>query len=170
MTFSQLTISSAGPRIRTFATFPAAVQAILINQKEEVLLLNSSTRKQGWQLVSGALEAGETVLDGTLREVHEELGIDVRVRPLGTVHVETFRFDENIPFMLSVYSLFSYEGGNIIPSDDMAGSDTHWWSLKELEQSNVEFHATVKPWLLERAVESYRTWITAPTPPIQPPL
>ncbi len=47
---------------------------IIINQTEQVMLLSSPTRKQGWQLVSGALEAGETLLAGTLREVYEELG------------------------------------------------------------------------------------------------
>ncbi|MEM8862861.1 MAG: NUDIX hydrolase [Chloroflexota bacterium] len=164
----QPAISSAGPRIRTFATFPAAVQAILINRNEEILLLSSPTRKQGWQLVSGALEAGETVSDGTLREVYEELGADVQVRPIGTVHAETFQFDENIPFMLSVYTLFAYEGGKILPTDDMAGSEAHWFSLTDLDQPSLKFHATAKPWMLKRAIDLFRLWGSDPIPPLKP--
>ena len=60
---------------RPFTTTPIALQAILINEQEQILLLNSPTRRQGWQTVSGALEAGETVQAGTLREVAEELGL-----------------------------------------------------------------------------------------------
>ena len=170
MTSSQPTIASTGPRVRTFVTSPVAVQAILINQAEEILLLNSPSRKQGWQLVSGALEANETVLDGTIREIHEELGAGVHIRPLGTVHVETFRFDKNIPFMLSIYTLFAFDKGVIVPSDDMAGSEIRWWTLADLDQSGAQFHATAKLWMFNRAVDLYRLWIDSPPAPLQPNL
>ncbi|HET9907111.1 MAG TPA: NUDIX hydrolase [Anaerolineales bacterium] len=108
-----------------------AIQAIIINQDQQVLLLSSPTRKQGWQVVSGALKAGETLLAGTLREVYEELGKNIQVRPLGTVHIETFHYDEQVRFMVSSYYLFAYQGGRIIPGDDMKGSKHRWWSMKK---------------------------------------
>lgn len=39
-------ITSAGPRFRQFATFAVAVQAIIVNPAEEVLLLSNSKRNQ----------------------------------------------------------------------------------------------------------------------------
>jgi len=151
-------ITSAGPRFRRFAAFPVAVQAIILNEREEILLMNSPTRNQGWQVVSGALEAGESVLDGTLREVREELGPAIQVRPLGTVHAGTFRYDSEVPHMLEVYTLFSYQGGEAVPGDDMRGSEVRWWQVSELANAGVPVHATVKIWMLERAVQLFRIW------------
>jgi hypothetical protein len=74
MATSRPYVTSEGPRFRRFAAFPVAVQAILVNSDERFLLLFNPVGDQGWQVVSGALEAGETLLEGTLREVREELG------------------------------------------------------------------------------------------------
>jgi ADP-ribose pyrophosphatase YjhB (NUDIX family) len=108
--------------------------------------------------VSGALEAGETVLEGTLREAREELG-NIRVRPLGTIHVQTFHYDENVHYMIAIYYLLAYEGGEVQPGDDMQGSQYRWWSLAELNDEKVNI--VVPPgqkWILERAIELYRLW------------
>ena len=114
---SQPFVTAAGPRHRKFTTSAIAVQAVVVNKNEQILLLAKSGDEQIWQIVSGGLEAGETLLDGTLREVGEELGEDIQVRPLGLVHAETFHFDENVPFMLGTYYLFAYQGGDVIPGE-----------------------------------------------------
>ena len=59
---NQPLITAVGSRQRQIVTSAVAVQAILINQNEETLLLRSPRRNRGWQLVSGALEANETLL------------------------------------------------------------------------------------------------------------
>ena len=146
---------------RRFACSAVALQAIVVNPEERTLLLSSPIRhpEGAWQVVSGALEAGETVLAGTLREAHEELGSDIRVRPLGTVHVQTFHYDENVQYMIAIYYLLAYEGGEVHPGDDMQGSQYRWWSLAELEDENVKI--VVPPdqtWILKRAIELYRLW------------
>jgi 8-oxo-dGTP diphosphatase len=131
----------------------------MVNDREEVLLHSHPKRQGGWEMVNGALEAGETLLEGALRETREEVGAGVRVRPLGTVHVSSFHYDESVEYMLSVSYLMAYEGGEIEPGSDMAGSAYRWWSLAELEEGAVRL--IVPPgqkWLLERAVELYRLW------------
>ena len=170
MSIEQPHVTSAGPRQRRFAASAVAVQAIVVNHAQEVLLLSSPSRNQGWQLVSGALEAGETLLDGAVRELREELGNEIQARPLGTVHAQTFHYDEQVPYMLGVYYLFAYQGGEVIPGDDMAGSEFRWWSLADLEDETAVFHASVMPWMLRRAVELYGLWHSRPQPPLQPPL
>jgi ADP-ribose pyrophosphatase YjhB (NUDIX family) len=167
MTTSQPFVISAGPKRRQFATSAVAIQAIIVNQAEQVILLSSPTRKQGWQVVSGALEAGETLLDGTLREVYEELGPNIQVRPLGTVHAETFHYDERVQYMLSTYYLFAYQGGDILPGDDMLGSEYRWWALPELEEEGLIFHASAKLWVLKRAIALYRLWSQEGELPLQ---
>ena len=153
---------------RRFATTPVAVQAIIVNPERQILLLNSPTRQQGWQVISGALEAKEPLLDGTLREVAEEIGTAVAVRPLGLVHAETFSYDDQVPFMLSTYYLFAYEGGQIVPGDDMIGSDFRWWHLTDLQATDLHLHASTKLWLLERALTLFELWRDEAQRPLQP--
>lgn len=154
---------------RPFATSPVAVQAIIVSAEERVLLLNQPQRRQGWQVVSGALEAGETVLAGVQREIREEIGVDAAVRPLGIVHVETFHYDARVKFMIGIYYLLAYEGGPVVPGDDMKGSEYRWWRLDELFERPLEFHASAKPWMLRRAVELFRLW-NGTLVPLQPDL
>jgi len=146
---------------RRFACSAVAVQAVVVSPQETTLLLSSPVRNPGgvWQVVSGALEAGETVLEGTLREAREELGPKIRLRPLGTIHVQTFHYDENIQYMIAIYYLLAYEGGEVLPGDDMQGSQYRWLSLSELDDENVKI--VVPPgqtWILKRAIELYRLW------------
>ena len=146
---------------RRFACSAVALQAVVVSPEEKILLLSSPSRNPegAWQVVSGALEAGETVLDGTLREAHEELGSEIRVRPLGTIHVQTFHYDENVQYMIAIYYLLAYEGGEVSPGDDMQGSQYRWWSVEELEHEKVSI--AVPPgetWILQRAIELDRVW------------
>ena len=78
---------------RRFACAPVAVLALIMNKQEEILLLSHPRREGAWEVVNGALEAGESVLDAALRETREEAGPAVKVRPLGSVHVTAFHYD-----------------------------------------------------------------------------
>ena len=69
--------------------------------------------------------------------------------------------------MISSNYLFAYQGGDIVPGDDMVGSEVRWWSLAELEDASVRFHASTRLWLLQRAVELYRLWHDQPDVPLQ---
>ncbi len=164
-------------RGRPFATAAIALQAVIINEKEQFLLL-SSPRRNGeneWQTVSGGLEAGETVLDGILREVREEAG-PIAVRPLTVLHSQTFHYDANVRFMVGINYLLRYEGGDVVPGDDMTGSTFRWWGLDALETAvancSITLHKSTRLWQLQRAVQLYRlledAWVE--TAVLQPPL
>ena len=148
-------------RGRPFATSAVALQAIIINADEKILLLSSLRRngKNEWQTVSGGLDAGETVLDGVLREVQEEVG-SIQVRPLTVLHSQTFHYDANVRYMIGIYYLLRYEGGEVVPGDDMADSQFCWWGLAELETAvanrTVTFHPSTHLWMMQRAVKLFR--------------
>jgi ADP-ribose pyrophosphatase YjhB (NUDIX family) len=150
-------VTDAGGR-RRFACAPVAVQGIIVNEAEQVLLLSHPERNGIWEVVSGAWEAGETLLAGVLREVNEEVGSSVRVRPLGTVHVQSFHYDASVRYMIGLFYLLAYEGGQVRPGDDMLGSRYRWWSLEELMDPSVKIFVPQK-WVLRRAVELYRLWV-----------
>src|SRR5262252_3425838 len=96
-----------------FACSAVAVQAIIVNADERVLLLSSPTknRPDEWQVISGGLEAAETVLAGVLREGREEAGPHLQVRPLGVVHAQTFHFDHHVPY---TYCISSHNSARVL--------------------------------------------------------
>jgi ADP-ribose pyrophosphatase YjhB (NUDIX family) len=143
---------------RTFACFPVAVLAIIIAPDERVLLLNHPAHPGEWEVVSGALEDGETISEGLLREVREELGPGIDVQPLATVHAATFRYDENVTHMISLAFVLAYRGGEIQPGDDMRGSAFRWWTAAELMAPDVKLAVPQnEKWILLRAIELFRS-------------
>lgn len=145
---------------RQFACSPAAVLGIIVNEREQILLLAHPDLGGGWQVVNGAMEAGETVLNAALREITEEAGSEIQVHPLGTVHISTFHYDQKVRYMLSIAYLFTYQGGDVQPGDDMQGSEYRWMSLEEINQDQIKL--IIPPgekWVLARAVELYRLWL-----------
>ena len=106
------------------------------------------------------LEAGETLIDGLIREVAEEAGPAVQLRVLGTVHASTWRYDDRIPHMISTFFVASYLGGEVIPGDDMAGSNVRWVTLDELKRLAAAGTAMIpnELWLFDRALQCFDLW------------
>jgi 8-oxo-dGTP pyrophosphatase MutT (NUDIX family) len=154
---------------RKFACSAGGVLAFIVDEQERLLLLSTPKRAGKWEVVNGALDAEETVLDAVLREVHEEAGEQIRVRPLGTLHTYTFRYDDNVQYMISVAYLLAYEGGEVIPGDDMAGSKYGWFTADEIDSGAVQIIVPqAQMWLFRRAVEMYRWLKDKPPVELQP--
>jgi 8-oxo-dGTP pyrophosphatase MutT (NUDIX family) len=156
---------------RSFATFPAAVVVPIVNRRAELLLLESPRRPGWWEPVTGAVDNGETLLEAALREVREEAGPDLQVRPLGVVHASTFAYDVPIQRMISVVYLMAHQGGAAVPGDDMLGSRVRWATLDVIESDDLRLVPPLdQPWLRQRTVELYRLWESEPAVLLQGPL
>ncbi len=153
---------------RQFETHPAAVVVPIVTRREELLLLESPRRPGWWEPVNGAVDARETLLDAALREVREEVGPDLRVRPLGVVHASTFAYDAQVTHMISVTYLMAYEGGVPQPDDDMRGSRLQWATLDEIEAQALRMVPPLdQAWLRRRTLELFRLWKSAGDVPLQ---
>jgi GrpB-like predicted nucleotidyltransferase (UPF0157 family)/ADP-ribose pyrophosphatase YjhB (NUDIX family) len=153
---------------RSFATFPAAVVVSIVNWREELLLLESQRRPGLWEPVSGAVEHDETLLEAALREVREEAGPDLRVRPLGVVHASTFAYDPRVPRMISVVYLMAHDGGAVVPGDDMRGSGVRWATISVIESDGLRLLPPLdQAWLRGRIVELFRLWKRRPAVELQ---
>ena len=142
---------------REFACFPVALVAYVINENKEFLFL-SREGEDSWEIPSGAMEAGENTVDGILRELNEELGDAIRIKPMGVVYAHTFPFDEKVKEMISIGFLLQYLGGEINPSDDMKGAAYKWMNLEEISlEKNISVPRN-KGILFDRATELFNLW------------
>jgi 8-oxo-dGTP pyrophosphatase MutT (NUDIX family) len=161
----QTVVASSG---RPFATFPAAVVVPIVNRREELLLFESPRRLGSWEPVNGAVDGGETLLEAALREVREEAGPDLRVRPLGVVHASTFAYDASVRCMISVVYLMAHAGGAAVPGDDMRGSRVRWATLSAIESDGLRLLPPLdQVWLRQRTIELFRLWEPEPPVPLQ---
>jgi ADP-ribose pyrophosphatase YjhB (NUDIX family) len=117
------------------------------------------------------VDDGETLLEAALREVREEAGPDLRVRPLGVVHASTFAFDARVQRMISVLYLMAHEGGTALPGDDMRGSRVRWATLSDIESDGLRLLPPLdQAWLRRRTVDLFQLWEPEPAVPLQEPL
>jgi 8-oxo-dGTP pyrophosphatase MutT (NUDIX family) len=156
---------------RSFATFPAAVVVPIVNRREELLLLKSPRRPGLWEPVNGAVDDGESLLEAALREVREEAGRELRVRPLGVVHASSFAYDARVQRMISVVYLMAHEGGAAVPGGDMRASRVRWATLSAIESDGLGLLPPLdQAWLRRRTVELFRLWEPESAAPLQGPL
>jgi len=122
----------------------------VLNDNKEFLLFSQGQNK--WEVIAGGLEADETILEGAKRELQEEAGKDILARPIGVVHTQTFRYDDILTNMISVYYVMHYEKGKIVPGDDVKNATFEWWSLEEIRTSISQITIPKEQlWVFERA-------------------
>ena len=120
---------------RTPGRIVLGVAAVIWNARGDVLLIRRAKepRKGQWSLPGGKLEFGETLIEGVLREVREETGLEVEI--LGLVDVaETIR-DASVGAADDHFVLIDY-GARVISGTAQAASDAaeaRWFALDELD-------------------------------------
>lgn len=91
-----------------------------------------------FDLPGGRIENGETVEEGFLRDVREEIGEAVQFTQGEIVHAEQMEYIDTAVY--AVFSLGYYQGGEITLSEEH--SEYHWLTAEE-----VADHKEIKPWL-----------------------
>ena len=108
------------------------VAAAIINSKGEVLLARRPPHAhQGglWEFPGGKIENGEDVQQALVRELHEELGIDVdNCRPLIRVH---HRYPDK-SVLLDIWRVNRFHG----EAQGREGQPVRWVRTQELDQYN----------------------------------
>ena len=141
--------------------------AVVLTRRAEHLSAHSGQ----YALPGGRVDAGESAAQAALREVREEAGPDLRVRPLAVVHASTFAYDARVTHMISVTFLMGHEAGEAVPGDDMRGSRVRWATIHEIESDQLRLVPPLdQPWLRQRTIDLYRISQPAPDVSLQKPL
>lgn len=108
------------------------VGAVIINDNEEILLLlrKKSPESGRWTIPGGSVEFGERVEDAIIREVNEELGIDVEVIKL--LRVTNHIVKEEGQHWISPAFLVKHVSGTPVNKEPESHSEINWFSIHSL--------------------------------------
>ncbi len=67
-------------------TFRLSCHAVIVNDRNEVLLLKANYGSYAWGLPGGGIDPGETIHETLYRECHEELGCEIKIQYLSGVY------------------------------------------------------------------------------------
>ncbi len=141
--------------------FRANVGAVLVDRRGLVLALERADVPGAWQLPQGGLDPGEEAVDGALRELAEETGIDPRAVRLLDEYPdwlvyelpEELRNDKIGRGQAQRWFLFAWRGDAEIPLEravDREFRAYRWMPLAELAESTMEFRRPIYRRLAER--------------------
>jgi ADP-ribose pyrophosphatase YjhB (NUDIX family) len=139
---------------RQLACYPTSVFGFVVDNFDRLLLFRQPGLT-GWEVISGPMEAGETVPEAMIREIGEEAGPRCVTVYLGVIDTFTFVFDANLPPLVSVCCLMRYRGGEIEPGHDAKDADFQWWDLSRID--DIDLLVPKGRWdLLTKAVDLSR--------------
>jgi len=82
--------------------FPVSVKGVILQQSKVVLLRNY---REEWELPGGKLELWETPESCLMREIEEELGLEVQIGPL--IDAWIYHIQEGIDVLIITYGCYS---------------------------------------------------------------
>lgn len=139
-----------------------ALQAFICDG--ERWLLFQRPGEHSWFVLGGHLKEDEDIDTGLLREIHEEIGPEVRVAIVRTIDAHTYVFPGGEHFV-SIFKLVQYQGGPIVLGDDMERCRYRWFTTEEVLSGQVAISVPYQRWIVEWAVELAR-YLRMQQPPV----
>jgi len=124
------------------------VGGAIINEKNEILLFlrNVNPEKGYWSIPGGSVEYGETIEDAVIRELYEELGIQIEI--VGLLGVANHIVGEDKSHWVSPEFQVKIVSGTPVNLESDKHIEMEWFSLENLPE-NLAIPALV-------AIEGYK--------------
>ena len=132
-------------------TYVCSVYLFLIKDNSILLLrrVNTGYADGYYALPAGHLEGQETAREGCVREVKEEIGVDLEIEDLELVHTMHRKSikDERVDFFFTTVKY----SGEVSNGEPNKCDDLRWFSLDDLPENIIDFTGA--------AIESYKKGI-----------
>ena len=79
-----------------------AAGALIFNEKEELIIVEPSY-KSDWEIPGGGIEKNESPQEALIREIKEELGVDLDAAQLLLIHYQKQEHDDVLFFIFSPF-------------------------------------------------------------------
>lgn len=138
-----------GPRWRLIRNAPCA-GVVIVRDGQVLLGKRAKPPFEGeWEVPGGFVERGEHPTDAAVREVREELGIDVTLTGLVGIYLETSSRDE--PLQVTVFA--GTTDAAVASPDPVEVSDWAWFAPADLPTEMAGRHRLrIDDWLAGRTV------------------
>jgi 8-oxo-dGTP diphosphatase len=124
-----------------YASSQSTACAICFDVEERVLLARRKADPFAgrWDLPGGFLQEGEHPLDGLVRELREETGLEVEPLEFVGIWIDRYGDTEDAPATLNLYWTAHVTGGEPEPADDV--TELGWFAPDELPAPDeLAFH------------------------------
>ena len=114
-----------------------SVSVIPVDGASRMLLVRHTGHHDGWAVLGGAVELGESPAETAIREAREEIGAEVRLNRLlgvlgGPDYEVTYPNGDRAAYVTAVYEAEIINGVPAIADDEL--SDVAWFSPSKLGQ------------------------------------
>jgi ADP-ribose pyrophosphatase YjhB (NUDIX family) len=112
-----------------------SVSVLPVDEKGQVLLVRHAGHDDGWGILGGAVEPGESPATAAVREAREEIGVDVRLVRLldvlgGPDYEVTYPNGDRAAYVTSVYEARIAEGSPVVSDGEL--SELAWFAAGNL--------------------------------------
>jgi 8-oxo-dGTP diphosphatase len=117
----------------TIETPRIGVGAVILNEQQEILLVlrNRNPEKDTWSIPGGKVDLFEKLEDCVVREIKEEVNLDIEVKGL-LCTAETIRPVDSEHWVSVIYEAVITGGEPCNMEPDGAIGDVRWFSLRQL--------------------------------------
>lgn len=117
-----------------------SVSVILVDEHERLLLVRHTESPDRWGLPGGAVEIGESPARAAVREVREEIGVQIgRLRLLdvlgGPDYEVTYSNGDQVAYVTAVYEAVIVDGTPAPDQEEI--SELHWFTSAQLRSAEL---------------------------------
>ena len=119
-----------------------AGEALILNEMNEILLIKRKVNphKDMWDVPGGFVEPGEDLSDAIIREIKEELGIQLLLTGFVGAFADSYEFRGIIKPVLRAFYIAKELGGKMIAQDDVSAFS--YFPLQEIANTPLAFTST----------------------------
>lgn len=115
---------------------PAVIVAVIDREKDRIVVTKRTASSTGYALISGFCEVGETIEETCIREVNEEVGVNIK----------NIRYYKSQPWSFSDSLLLGFtaelDGSDKLTVDYNENVDAFWLNRSDLDVKNDDFSLT----------------------------
>jgi 8-oxo-dGTP pyrophosphatase MutT (NUDIX family) len=141
--FARLPASDPMPELKRAAVAIALIEADEVSRGTALLLTLRAAglraHRSQWALPGGRCDAGETPVEGALRELHEELGLQLQP---GDVLGQLDDYPTRSGYLITPVVVWAAKRAAIAPNPDEVAS-VHWIALDEIERPDAFDFVTI---------------------------